>query len=77
MEKKYFHNIHVLFNVIYPKYSKHLPYTVAHTIDCVCSKMLNHGVNGGDHLIDLFITELKDHMICYQLECSHWWKINL
>ena len=28
--------------VIYPKYSKHWCYTVAHTIDCVCSKMLNH-----------------------------------
>ena len=25
--------------IIYPKYSKHWPYTVAHTIDCVCSKM--------------------------------------
>jgi hypothetical protein len=23
---------------IYPKYYKHRPYTVAHTIDCVCSK---------------------------------------
>ena len=33
--------------VIYPKYSKHLPYTVAHTIDCVCSKMLNRGLNHG------------------------------
>ena len=33
--------------VIYPKYSKHWPYTVAHTIDCVCSKMLNHGLNHG------------------------------
>ena len=33
--------------VIYPKYSKHWPYTVAHTIDCVCSKMLNHGSNHG------------------------------
>ena len=33
--------------VIYPKYSKHLPYTVAHTIDCVCSKMLNHGLSHG------------------------------
>ena len=30
--------------VIYPKYSKHLPYTVAYTIDCVCSKILNHGL---------------------------------
>ena len=28
-----------------PKYSKHWPYTVAHTIDCVCSKMLNHALN--------------------------------
>ena len=27
--------------VIYPKYSKHWPYTVAYTIDYVCSKMLN------------------------------------
>ena len=26
--------------VIYTKYSKHWPYTLAHTIDCVCSKML-------------------------------------
>ena len=24
--------------VIYPKYSKHWPYTVAHTIDCVCDR---------------------------------------
>ena len=28
-------------------YSKHWPYTVAHIIDCVCSKMLNHGLNHG------------------------------
>ena len=33
--------------VIYAKYSKHWPYTVAHTIDCVCNKMLNHGLNHG------------------------------
>ena len=31
--------------VIYTKYSKHWPYTVAHTIDCVCSKMLNYSLN--------------------------------
>ena len=31
--------------VIYPKYSKHWPYTVASTIDYGCSKMLNHGLN--------------------------------
>ena len=29
-----------LGKVIYSKYSKHWPYTVAHTIDYVCSKML-------------------------------------
>ena len=28
----------VLTKVIYTKYSKHWPYTVAHTIDCVCIK---------------------------------------
>ena len=33
--------------VTYPKYSKHWPYTVAYTIDCVCSKILNHGLNHG------------------------------
>ena len=30
-----------------PKYSKHWPDNVAHTTDCVCSKMLNHGINHG------------------------------
>ena len=36
--------VHLLCPVykgIYPKYSKHWPYTVAYTIHCVCSKMLN------------------------------------
>ena len=33
--------------VIHPKYSKHWPYSVAHTIDCVCCKMLNHRLNHG------------------------------
>ena len=36
-----------LFKVIYTKYSKHWSYTVAHTIDCVCSEMLNQGLNHG------------------------------
>ena len=31
--------------VMYPKYSKHWPYTVAYTIDSVCNKMLNPGLN--------------------------------
>ena len=39
--------IHAKIKVIYPKYSKHWLYIAAHTIDCVCSKMLNHGVNYG------------------------------
>ena len=38
---------YVLLKVIYPKYSKHWLSTVAHTIDCVCSKILNHGLNHG------------------------------
>ena len=29
---------------------------------------------GGFHLVDLIITELKDHMICYEFGCSHWLK---
>ena len=33
------------FKVIHPKYSKHWPYTVGHTIGCVCSKIINHGLN--------------------------------
>ena len=39
--------------VIYTKYSKHCPYTVVHTIDCVCRK-INHGLNHG-----LFISLFK------------------
>ena len=31
--------------VIYTKYSKHWPYTVAHTLDCVCSKIDNSWFN--------------------------------
>ena len=33
--------------VIYPKYSKHWPYTVASTTDCGCHKISNHGLNHG------------------------------
>ena len=32
---------------MHPKCSKNRPYTVAHTIDSVCSKMFNHGLNHG------------------------------
>ena len=38
---------HESSKVMYPKYFKHLLSTVAHTIDCVCSKILNHGLNHG------------------------------
>ena len=37
----------VYFKDVYPKYSKHWLSTVAHTIDCLCSKILNHGLNHG------------------------------
>ena len=41
------------YKVIHTKYSKHRPSTVAHTFECVCSK-INHGLNHG-----LFISLLK------------------
>ena len=37
-------NVAALGKVIYPKYSKHWLFTVA---NCVCSKLLNHGLNNG------------------------------
>ena len=37
----------VPLKVIYPKYSKYWLSTVALTIDCVCSKIWNHGLNHG------------------------------
>ena len=40
-------NTILVLKVIYSKHSKHWPYTVAHTIGCVCNKMLNHGTNYG------------------------------
>ena len=42
MNEIIFFCIHI--KVIYPKFSKHWLSTVAHTIDCVCSKILNHGL---------------------------------
>ena len=35
------------YKVRYPKYSKHGLYTVAHTINWVCYKILNRGLNPG------------------------------
>jgi hypothetical protein len=39
------HIVGVCVKVIHPKYSKHWIYTVVHTIDYVCSKILNHGLS--------------------------------
>ena len=50
--------------VIYPKYSKH--WTVAHTIDCVCSKMFNHGLN---HRLFLSLFKL--------IPCPKHWKVHV
>ena len=52
--------------VIYPKYSKHWSYTVAHTINCVCSKMLNHSLNHG-----LFLSLFK------LIRCPMHWIVHL
>ena len=49
--------------VIYTKYSKHWPYTVAHTNDCVCIKMLNHGLNHGLSLLLLKLIPCHIHWI--------------
>ena len=37
--------------VIHTKHFKHWPYTVAHTFECVCSKILNNGLNHGFFLL--------------------------
>ena len=34
-------------------------------------------IYGGFQLVDLIITEFKDHMTCCKFECSHWWKTYL
>ena len=42
---KFWFYILPLLKVMYTKYSKHWLYTVAHTIECVCSKMNNSWFN--------------------------------
>ena len=32
---------------MYPNYSKHWLSTAAHTIDCICSKIVDQGLNHG------------------------------
>ena len=53
--------------VIYTKYSKHWLYTVANTIDCVCSKMLNHGLNHGLFISLFKLVPCPIHWIVYVL----------
>ena len=45
LEKKKQKRKEVENKVIYPKYSKHLPYLLAYTMDYDCSKILNSGLN--------------------------------
>ena len=42
--KSYF-QIGLKIKVVYTKYSKHWPYTVAHTMECVCSKIYYSWLN--------------------------------
>ena len=57
--------------VIYPKYSKHWPYTEAFTIDCVCSKILNHGLNNGLFFSLFKLISCPIHWIVYVLAYSN------
>ena len=56
--------------VIYPKYSKNWPYTLAHTIDFGCSKMLNHGLNHRFSLSLFKLIPCPMHWIVWVL--AHW-----
>ena len=51
--------------VIHTKYSKHRPYTAAHTIECVCSK-INHGLNHGLFISLLKLINCPIHWIVYE-----------
>ena len=60
--------------VIHTKYSKHCPSTVAHTFECVCSK-INHGFNHG-----LFISLLKHILSAPYIElymCNNLFKFHI
>ena len=56
-------NIVASTKVIYPKYSKHWFYTLAHKINCVCNKMLNHGLDHGFFLSLFKLTPFPVHWI--------------
>ena len=66
--------------VIYPKYSKHWLSTMAHIIDCVCSKILNHGLNHGSFISFTFQAYTLPHTlncICVNLFEFHIWILKL
>ena len=44
IRKKWLHKRMFEPKLYVPSTPKHWTYTVAHTIDCVCSKLLNHGL---------------------------------
>ena len=47
--------------------NRHRPYIVAYTIDCLCSKMLNHGWNHGTFLSLFKLIPCPIHWIVYVL----------
>ena len=55
----------LLGKVIHTKYSKHRPSTVAHTFECVCSK-INHGLNHGLFISLLKLINCPIHWIVYE-----------
>ena len=55
----------VTTKIMYPKYSKHWPYTVAQTSDCVRCKILNHGLNNGLFLSIFKLIPCPIHWIVY------------
>ena len=57
--------IHLFGKVIHTKYSKHRPSTVAHTFECVCSK-INHGLNHGLFILLLKLINCPIHWIVYK-----------
>ena len=53
-------NVSEQIKVIHTKYSKHRPSTVAHTFECVCSK-INHVLNHGSFILLLKLINCPIH----------------
>ena len=70
-QQLFLQNLLVQCKVIYPKYSKHWPYTVASTVNCGCSKMLNHGLNHGFFLSLFKLIPWPIHWIVCMLAYSN------